>query len=97
VATKGRDALVGGGAAELNDNDEATADTPKLPRPSKWARAGIVLVAVALVLLLVQIAVTTYRTIVPRPPTPYFVCVYVTEHGSTTVTGSAPCEFRGEQ
>lgn len=64
------------------------------PPTSWWARAGFVLVAVALVLLTVQITVTTYRTIFPRvqPPTQYYVCVYLSaQTGVTTVSGPQPC------
>jgi hypothetical protein len=51
------------------------------------------LLVLALVLLTVQIAVTTYRTIFPRAqaPTQYYVCVYISGQGSTTISGPQPC------
>jgi len=54
-------------------------------------RVIVGMVVLTLVLLLVSVVGTTWRMFFPRPPAPYFVCVYVTEHGSTTVTGSTPC------
>lgn len=50
-----------------------------------------VLFALILALLLVSLTVSTWRLIFPRQPAPTYVCVYVTEKGLTTVTGSAPC------
>lgn len=69
--------------------------TPKPPIRSTWPAWIIVGLAIlAVVVMLVFVAVSTWRLAFPqppRPPAPTYVCVYVTEHGSTTVTGSTPC------
>jgi Na+/H+ antiporter NhaC len=60
-------------------------------KPTWWPYVLGVLYALIVALILVSLTVTTWRLIFPRQPTPTYVCVYVTERGSTTVTGSTPC------
>jgi hypothetical protein len=66
---------------------------PKPPPPPWWIRVGAVLAVLALALLLTSITVTTYRTIFPRvqAPTQYYVCVYISAEGTSTVSGPQPC------
>jgi len=86
-------------AAAIESIKRSAADfavMTKLAPPAKppwWSRAATALLVLVLLLLVVSLAISTYRTLFPRsqPPTPYYVCVYNTEHGTTTVTGSAPC------
>ena len=61
------------------------------PRASWPVRIAFGLLVATLVMLLVSVTLSTWRQIFPRPPVPTYVCVYVTEQGSTTVTGSTPC------
>jgi type VI protein secretion system component VasF len=65
---------------------------PQKPVPW-WVRVGAVLAVLALALLLTSITVTTYRTIFPRvqAPTQYYVCVYISAEGTSTVSGPQPC------
>lgn len=55
--------------------------------------AGLLILTMSV--LLISLTLSTWRLVFPRQPAPTYVCVYVTEQGATTITGSAPCPARG--
>lgn len=60
-------------------------------RPTWPFRIIAGLLILLLGMMIVSVALSTWRQLFPRPPAPMYVCVYVTEQGSTTITGSTPC------
>ena len=66
--------------------------TPKPSIRATWpVRIITGLLILTLAVLLVSVTASTWRQVFPRPPAPTYVCVYVAENGSMTVTGSTPC------
>jgi len=47
-------------------------------------------------LLLLSLAITVWHQFFPRPATPTYVCVYVTDRGTFTGSGSTRCPSPGQ-
>jgi hypothetical protein len=77
---------------QLPDGSYQVDPPPKTPTPW-WIKVGAALAVLTLLLLLASVSVTTYRTIFPRvqPATQYYVCVYISVDGTTTISGPQPC------
>lgn len=50
-----------------------------------------ILIVAIMLLLLVSLAITAWHQLFPRPATPTYVCVYVTDHGAVSSSGQWPC------
>lgn len=50
-----------------------------------------VLIVLVVLLVIFSLAITAWRQIFPRPTSPTYVCVYVTDRGTFTGSGATPC------